>query len=451
MNKKLKFGLFENAQANDTGRIAWRHPENRRDQYDTLEYWLEIADYCENGGLDFLFLADAWGWADVNGERPDIATTEGLDLPRLDPFIVAAAILAKTRDLGVVVTGSTLLEAPYSFARRMQTLDQISRGRIGWNIVTTGTAETAVKAFGVPMVAHDERYKMADDFMNLVYKLFEGAWDKDALVKDKQGVFADPKKVHRIKHDGPYFHSEGFGNMSYSPQGTPVLFQAGMSPAGRAFGGRHGECMFIGGGDVDKLRTNVTAIRDAAVAAGRKRDSIKVMAEFRCMIGETEEDAERRYAEVLASQNDEVTVASYALFTGLDLSSYDPNTPMSDLHTEMSQTQISRFAGQTVGDVLAGWKEHGAGSSAFVGSAEQVAERIIELADGSDLDGFLLAPIIQPGSTRDFVTKVLPILREKGVVEDSRGQSLRERLLNSDEPTLPATHVAAQYRHGSRR
>ena len=161
---------------------------------------------------------------------------------------MAAALIPSTQRLGLVITASTLLEPPYALARRLASLDHLSGGRLGWNIVTTGTADTAVQAFGVPMVAHDERYEMADDFMELVYKLWEGAWEPDALERDKAGRFADPAKVHRIEHDGPYFRSHGYGNTSYSPQGTPVLFQAGSSPAGRAFGGRHAEAAFLGGG-----------------------------------------------------------------------------------------------------------------------------------------------------------------------------------------------------------
>src|SRR5690606_36407978 len=161
--------------------------------------------------------------------------------------------VAETTRLGLVITSSTLLEQPYSFARRMSTLDQLSGGRIGWNVVTTGTADTAVEAFGVPMVPHDERYNMADDFMEVVYKLGEGTWEPDALERDKNGRFADPAKVHRIEHDGPYFRSRGYSNSSYSPQGTPVLFQAGSSDRGRQFGGKHGECIFLGGGTVEKL------------------------------------------------------------------------------------------------------------------------------------------------------------------------------------------------------
>ncbi|MFD4422276.1 NtaA/DmoA family FMN-dependent monooxygenase [Agromyces sp. NPDC058484] len=445
--KQLRFGLFENAQANDSGTATWRHPENTRHLFDTLGYWRDIARICEEAKFDFLFLADAWGWADVNGSRPEICSVEGLDLPRLDPAIVGAALVPQTEHLGLVMTGSILTEQPYAFARRMASLDQLSGGRIGWNVVTTGTAETAVAAFGIPMVAHDERYRMADDFMDVVYKLWEGAWEPDALQKDKAGHFADPAKVHRIAHEGPYFRSHGYGNTAYSPQGSPVLFQAGASPAGRSFGGRHGEAIFIGAGTVEQLADHTRAIRAEALAAGRRPDSVKVMSAFACVIGKTREDAERKYQRVLDSQDPDVAVASYAWFTGLDLSSYAPDTPMTELHTELSQTQVARFAGKTVGDVLRDWHAHGVGARPVVGTPEEIADRMCELAEGADLDGFLLSPVIQPGSTLDFVEHVLPILRERGAAGDHYdAPTLRQRLLGSESATLPDEHPAAAHR-----
>ncbi|MRX43330.1 NtaA/DmoA family FMN-dependent monooxygenase [Agromyces kandeliae] len=445
--KQLRFGLFENAQANDSGTATWRHPDNRRDQFDTLAYWRDIARMSEEADFDFVFLADAWGWADVNGQRPEICSVEGLDLPRLDPTIVGAAMVAETDRLGVVMTGSILLEQPYAFARRMASLDQLSGGRIGWNVVTTGTAETAVQAFGVPMVPHDERYRMADDFMQVVYKLWEGAWEPGALERDKQGRFADPTKVHRIAHDGPYFRSHGYGNTAYTPQGTPVLFQAGASPAGRAFGGRHGECMFVGSGSAEQLGEHSRAIRAEAAASGRSADDVKVMSAFACVVGRTIEDARRKYERVLDSQDPGVAVASYAWFTGLDLSSYAPETPMTELHTELSQTQVARFAGQTVGDVLKDWHAHGVGARPVIGTPEDVADVICDLADRADLDGFLLSPVIQPGSTLDFIEHVLPILRERGVASPGGDEgTLRERLMGKGSPTLGDRHPAAAAR-----
>ncbi|KKC39655.1 hypothetical protein WH87_05755 [Devosia epidermidihirudinis] len=445
--KKLRFGLFENAQTNDSGTATWRHPDSGRHMFDTLDYWVNVARICEDAKFDFLFLADAWGWADVKGTRPEICTTEGLDLPRLDPAIVGAALISATEKLGIVMTGSTLVEPPYAFARRMQTLDHLSKGRIGWNVVTTGTAETAVAAFGMPMVAHDERYDMADDFMSLCYKLFEGAWERGALERDKQGRYADPAKVHRIAHDGPYFRSHGYGNASYSPQGTPVLFQAGSSGRGTQFGGKHGECIFLGGGTTEKLAGQVKALRAEAVANGRAPDSIKVMSAFSCVVAATEEEAQRKYAEILAAQTPEVAVASYAWFTGLDLSSYDPSTKMSDLHTELSQTQIARFGDKTVGDVLKDWHAHGVRTNPFVGTPEQMADIMVEMAEGADLDGFLFTPVIQPTSTLEFVEQVMPILRARGVAAtEYEGDTLRERLVGTPDSILNDDHPGAAYR-----
>ncbi|MDI2098280.1 NtaA/DmoA family FMN-dependent monooxygenase [Ruicaihuangia caeni] len=444
--KMLRFGLFENAQANDSGTATWRHPANERDHFESLDYWVKIARMCEDARLDFLFLADAWGWSEVDGERLPISSEEGLDLPRLDPAIVAAALVAATTRLGLVVTGSTLLEQPYSFARRMATLDHISKGRVGWNVVTTGTAETAVEAFGMPMVAHDKRYDMADDFMEVVYKLWEGCWEPDALQRDKAGRYADPAKVHRIEHEGPFFRSRGYGNTSYSPQGTPVLFQAGSSDRGRKFGGTHGECIFLGGSP-SKLPDQVRAIRAEAVAAGRAADSLKIMSAFSCVVGATREEAQRKFELILESQRPEVAVASYAMFTGLDLSSYAPDTPMTELHTEMSQTQVQRFAGLTVGDVLKDWHAYGVRGKPVVGTAEDVADAMCELAERADLDGFLLTPVVQPMSTVDFVEQVLPILRERGVAaQDYQGESLRERLVGTPSPVLRDDHPGAAYR-----
>lgn len=445
--KQLRFGLFENAQTNDSGAATWRHPGHRRDGFDRLDYWFEIAALCEGAGLDFLFLADAWGWVEIGGRRPEICTLESLDLPRLDPFILAAALIARTRSLGFVVTGSTLLEQPYAFARRMASLDHLSEGRIGWNVVTTGAAETAVAAFGLPMVAHDARYDMADDFMALAYKLFEGAWEPEALERDKQGRFADPEKVHRISHQGPHFRCEGYGNASYSPQGTPVLFQAGSSPRGREFGGRHAECVFLGGGSAVRLAEQVASLRAEAAKAGRAPESLKVMSAFSCVVGETKAEAERKYQEILAAQNPEVAAVSYAMFTGLDLSAYPPETRMSALHTEMSQTQVSRFGERTVGEVLAEWRTHGLRPRAVTGSAEEVADALCALAEAADLDGFLLTPVVQPGSTVDFVEKVLPILRARGVAREGYPEkTLRQRLLGTPGPSLREDHPGAAFR-----
>jgi long-chain alkane monooxygenase len=448
--KQLHVGVFDNAQANDTGIALWRYPENRRDHFDRLDYWTELAGICEEAHLDFLFLADAWGWAEVNGVRPEICTVEGLELPRLDPAVMVAALVPQTTNLGLVITAATTVEQPYSLGRRLATIDQISDGRLGWNIVTGGTADTAAAAFGSPKVKHDDRYDIADDFMEVVYKLWEGCWEPDALVRDKGGVFASPEKVHRIDHDGPFFTSHGWGNAAYTPQGTPVLFQAGSSERGRRFGATHGECLFLSGSTVEELRGYVTAYRAEAEKVGRGSQSLKALAGVTVVVGPTREAAQRKHEEILESQTPEITIASYAWFTGLDLSSYDPATPMDELHTELSQTQLTRFKGKTVGDVLEAWHRHGVRAEAIVGSPEDVADELCALAEGADLDGFLITPLIQPGSTVDFIEHVLPILKKRGAFRSGyEERTLRERLIGQGSARLPADHPGARHRHWS--
>jgi FMN-dependent oxidoreductase (nitrilotriacetate monooxygenase family) len=291
---------------------------------------------------------------------------------------------------------------------------------------------------------------MADDFMEVVYKLWEGCWEPDALVRDKAGVFADPKKVHRIDHDGPFFTSHGWGNAASTPQGTPVLFQAGSSGRGRRFGATHGECIFLSGSGVEQLGGYATAVREEVVNAGRDPQSLKALAGVTVVVAPTREAAQRKHEEILASQTPEITVASYAWFTGLDLASYDPATPMEELHTEMSQTQIERFKGQTVGDVLRAWHRHGVRAEAIVGSPEDVADELCALAEGADVDGFLITPLIQPGSTVDFIEHVLPILKKRGAFRSGYEEhTLRERLIGQGSPRLPDDHPGARHRHWS--
>ena len=445
--KQLLFGVFENAQSNDSGTATWRHEDNQRIDFDSLDYWIKIAKICEAGGVDWLFLADAWGWSEIDGVRPDICDEEALDLPRLDPAIVVASLLQCTNRLGLVLTGSTLVEAPYSFARRMATLDHLSKGRIGWNVVTTGTAETATAAFGKVMVKHDQRYEMAEDFIELTYKLFEGAWEPDAVERDRSGRYSDPQKVHRILHYGPYFKCEGYGNSHYSPQGTPVIFQAGSSPRGIQFAGKHGECIFVAG-DTSFVSKQTNKIRKEAALNGRDPQSdIKVICAFSCVVGDTEFQAQEKHNTILKTQRCNVAAASYAMFTGLDLSKYDRKTKMSDLETEMSKTQVLRFGEVSIGEVLDNWHENGVRPKPIVGTADQISDVMSQMAREADLDGFMFTPMSQPSSTIDFIDKILPIMRSRHVNKKNVcDQFLRQRLLGTKTPYLSASHPGVKYR-----
>lgn len=444
--RKLHFGMFDNAQANGFGMAPWRHPDDQRHRFTDLSYWIGLAQMCEEAKLDFMFLADAWGYAQLNGARPDVCFTEGLDLPRLDPAIVLATVTPETKELGLVMTAATLVELPYALARRLASLDHLSGGRLGWNVVTTGLADTTSANFGREMPPHDQRYDMADEFMEVVYELWEGCWEPGALVADKNGIYADPSKVHRIDHDGPFFSSHGYGNTPYSPQGTPLLFQAGMSSRGRQFAARHAECVFLGS-NPQGLPGHVTAIRDEAAKFGRDPMSVKALAGVSLVVAPTREQAEKEYRRIIDAQNPDVAVASYAMFTGIDLSAYAPDTPMAELHTELGQSQVDRYRDQTVGDVLDNFRQRGVNPWIIVGTPEDAADELCAVADEAMLDGYLVTPLIQPRATEDFIERVLPLLKQRGVArEEYEEQTLRERILGPGQVTLSDDHPGAAHR-----
>lgn len=449
--KTLRFGMFDNAQANGFGMAPWRHPDDQRHRFTDLDYWIGLAKMCEEARLDFMFLADAWGYAQVGGERWDVCFTEGLDLPRLDPAIVLATVTPETKDLGLVLTAATLVELPFSLARRLSTLDHMSSGRLGWNVVTTGLADTTAANFGREMPPHDKRYDMADDFMEVVYKLWEGCWEPGAVVADKNGIYADPSKVHPIDHDGPYFTSHGYGNAPASPQGTPLLFQAGSSSRGRQFAARHAECVFLGS-KPEALAGLVTAIRDEAAGIGRDPMSVKALAGVSLVVAPTREEAHKEYRRIIDAQNPELAVASYAMFTGIDLSAHDPATPVAELSTELGQTQVDRFKDQTVGDVLTSFRERGVNPWIIVGTPEDAADQLCAVAEEAALDGYLVTPLVQPRATEDFIEQVLPLLRKRGAArEDYEEHTLRERILGPGHVKLSDDHPGAGYRFASAR
>lgn len=234
---------------NSVGHInhgLWTHPRDNSSDYNTLEYWTELAKTLERGLFDGLFIADIIGVYDVYQNSVETTLRESVQLPLNDPAVIVSAMAAVTQHLGFGITANLSFEPPYLFARRMSTLDHLTRGRVGWNIVT-GYLDSGSKAAGLHGLApHDERYDRADDYLELLYKLWEGSWEDDAVLRDRQArVFSDPAKVHKIIHQGPYYQMEGYHLSEPSLQRTPVLYQAGSSPRGQQFAARHAEAVFI--------------------------------------------------------------------------------------------------------------------------------------------------------------------------------------------------------------
>ena len=275
--KKILLNAFNMNCVGHINHGLWTHPRDRSTDYKKLSYWTSLAKTLERGLFDGIFLADIVGVYDIYQGNVDLVLRESIQLPVNDPLMLVSAMAAATEHLGFGVTVNLSSEAPYILARRMSTLDHLTDGRIGWNIVT-GYLDSAARALGAAgQDEHDSRYDRADDYLELCYKLWEGSWADDAVDNDKAGRrYADPAKVRPISHKGRFYQSEGYHLAEPSRQRTPVLYQAGSSGRGREFAARHAECVFIIASDKASARAASRAIREATVATGRRPDDVKI-------------------------------------------------------------------------------------------------------------------------------------------------------------------------------
>src|SRR3954447_18845209 len=290
--KRLILNLFEMNCVSHITHGLWRLPENNRERFNDIEYWTDLARLLEAGGFDAVFLADVVGTYDVFRGSADTSIRQGLQIPNNDPVLVIPAMAAVTQHLGFGVTFSTTYEPPFAWARRMSTLDHLTKGRVGWNIVTS-YLPNAARNFGLEgEVDHDTRFAIADEYLDVLYKLWEGSWDDDAIVADRERkIYTDPSKVRYINHVGERHRVAGPHIVHPSPQRTPVMFQATGSPAGIEFAGRHAEAVFTGGRTSEEFRRNADSMRAAALRHGRRADDIKFIAMAGIIVGRTEEEA----------------------------------------------------------------------------------------------------------------------------------------------------------------
>lgn len=449
--KKIHLGVFEVNSVNHLTQGIWAHPEQNRVHYAKFEYWKNIAQILERGKFDFMFFADTYGYPK---ERAELAFREATGLPGNDPMMLIPALAAVTKNLAFTMTTSTSYEAPYANARRFSSLDHVTGGRIGWNVVTTSN-KTAADLFGRDglFLPHDERYDMADEYMDLSYKLFEGCWEDDAVRIDRANrVFADPAKVHKIVHEGKYFKLTGYHASEPSPQRTPVIFQAGSSGRGRAFAARHAEGVFLKAPTVEVLRDQIRDIRSRARDNGRDPSFVKVFTGLSVVVGRTKEEAERKHAEYVSYQSAEATLSSYASVTGIDLTALDPDSYFENIHTEMGQTHTDRFTKhsktrKTVREVTDDFLQKGFRGLTVVGTPEEVADKIQCWAEETDVDGFNLEPYVLPGSYVDFVDLVVPELQKRGIFKEEYEEgTFRERLFGKGVARLPDHHPGAAFR-----
>ncbi|QHA80394.1 NtaA/DmoA family FMN-dependent monooxygenase [Pseudomonas mediterranea] len=447
--KKILLNAFNMNCIGHINHGLWTHPQDTSTQYNTLEYWTGLAHLLERGLFDGLFIADIVGVYDVYQQSVDVTLKESIQLPVNDPLLLVSAMAAVTKNLGFGLTANLTYEPPYLFARRMSTLDHLSRGRVGWNIVT-GYLDSAAKAMGLTaQVEHDRRYDQADEYLQVLYKLWEGSWENDAVLNDRQQrIYARPEKVHKVRHLGEFYQVEGYHLCEPSPQRTPVLFQAGSSERGLQFAGRHAECVFISGQNKAATRSQVDKVRASAVQDGRKPEDIKVFMGLNVIVGETEETAWAKHAEYLSYASAEAGVAHFSASTGIDFSEYALDEPIQYVKNNaiQSATRILQNNDWTRRRLL---KQHALGGRyiTLVGSAEQVADELESWIAETGLDGFNLTRIVTPQSYVDFIDLVIPELQRRGSYKTAYDHgTLREKLFRA-EAHLPERHTGSHYRH----
>lgn len=446
--KRLILNLFEMNCVSHITHGLWRLPGNNRERFNDIEYWLELAQLLESGGFDAVFLADVFGAYDTFRGSADTAIREGLQIPSNDPLLVVPAMAAVTRHLCFGITFSTTYEPPFAFARRMSTLDHLTKGRVGWNIVTS-YLPNAARNFGLDgEIEHDKRFDRADEYLEVLYKLWEGSWEEDAVVADREnGVYADPAKVHYINHVGEHFRVAGPHLAAPSRQRSPFLITATASPRGIQFAGRHAEALFTGGGSTEAVRDIATRVRAAAVAAGRAAGDVKFLVQAGVVVAATEQQARAKLAEYQRYSSVEGRLAHGGF--GFDPTIYPRDALVRDVAGENAFGRRSRGPfrpDQTIGELLDMLADLSSGPFFAVGDPRQVADAIEYWLDEVGIDGINLRQHHSFDTARDFIEFVVPELRRRGRLRPYRdGETLRDRVHGGGD-RLPDRHPGARYR-----
>src|SRR6516164_5067833 len=378
MTKEIRLNAFAmNCVAHQSPGL-WTHPRDRTAEYNRLPYWLDLAKTLERGRFDGLFLADVLGVYDVYGNSPDAALRHATQTPANEPLLLISAMAAATQHLGFGVTCTLSFEPPYPFARRMSTLDHLTKGRAGWNIVT-GYLDSAAAGMGLPAQRrHDDRYAAAEDYMEVVYRLWEASWEDGAVLRDRaRHIFADPQKIHRVKYDGEFYRVDAIHLCEPSPQRTPVLYQAGASARGREFAAAHAECVFINGPSKRVVAPQVADLRRRAAAHGRDPSDLVIFTLMTVITGRDEAEARAKHDEYRRYADYEASLALFSGWTGVDFSKYRPEDELRYIETEAMRSALESF---TSADPNRVWTvrelaEHvaiGGRGPLFVGSPEQI-------------------------------------------------------------------------------
>lgn len=451
MSKRMIFTLLVMDSIGHNFHGIWRHPEARNRDFKKFDLWVDLAKKAEKAKVDAFFFTDVIGvQGEYNGSR-DVIFEMAMNVPIADCTMVIPAMAHQTTDIGFLYTSSVIQHHPFVFARAASTLDHLSNGRIGWNIVTSAN-ERAFRNLGLSgNLSHEERYAWADEYVDVAYKLWEGSWDIGAIVNDASaGRYADPAKVHDINHRGKRYSVEGFNLMEPSPQRTPVLAQAGGSPAGLEFASSHAELMFLSAMSLETIAQQIDTVRGLARERGRHDGDILFLQGMMFITGSTDEEAYRKWGELEEFRSQEAQTAYFSSLSGMDLGRYDPATPLEDIVEEIPGIRgaflsvINAWpAGSkpTVKDFLTSLSL----PQMVVGSPETIADRLSEY-QGAGVDGVQIMNALMPQSYDEFFEHVVPVLQARGLMQtEYRPGTLREKLFG-EGADISVRHPAYGYR-----
>ena len=396
---------------------AWRQPGSPVERLGDISYWEELARTAERGCLDAVFFADGHSVLDPASGSWWF----------LEPLTALSAMARATEHVGLVSTVSTTFFTPFHAARMLASLDHISGGRIGWNVVTSMFDAEARNHGMAALPGHEERYERAEEFVQAALALWD-SWEPDALVLDRAGLWADPAKVHAVHHEGAHFLVDGPLTVPRSPQGRPVLFQAGSSGPGRDLAARHAEGIYAVAYDDDAASAYSSDLRRRAQEADRDGDSLVIMPGLVTSVGSTEAEAREKKARLDALLPVEESLAQLSMFTGQDCSGWELDAPVPELPplSEFTGPQgryetILRIIGKdspTVRELL-GTLAAGGGHCTMIGTPEMIADEIERWYRAGAADGFNLMPPSYPDGLEDFVDHVIPVLQQRGLFRRS--------------------------------
>ncbi len=427
--REMKLGLFIRPCGHHIA--SWRHPRAQADAGVNFPHFVEMAKTAERGLFDMLFSADsltAWTAAESAIDRVHYVAW-------LEPFTLLSALSGFTRNIGLVCTASTSFEQPYSIARRFATLDIISGGRAGWNVVTSGNETEAQNFTKEPHLPKRERYQRAREFTDVVQALWD-SWDEDAFLRDKQtGIFFDRAKMHVLDHHGQFYDVRGPLNVARTPQGHPVIVQAGLSEDGRQLAAETAEVVFAAHDSIESAREYYADVKGRMTRCGRSPDHLKILPGLSVIVAPTRAEAEAKHHLLQELLHPDLGVALLSRRLGFDLTGYPLDQPLPPLPENKVISSRS--------DMISSWSKDGAptlrelyqrfatarGHYSIIGTPTEVADEMEKWLMTGACDGFNCVPSHFPGGLDDFVDMVVPELQRRGIFRRAyEGPTLRENL-----------------------